>query len=622
MSSIPQLLGDLFADYRAEWPQPYFGSLFVPPPYFSKLETARPCLLIGGRGTGKTTALKSLRFDATQTRSRSSEGPSTRTDYLGIYVRINKNRVRAFNAKEIAAEVRARAFAHYINIIVTQELCRLAGWIESDRPPGAQRLDLDRIAASFSFESVTDLRSLQHALDKALSTLELWINNGGRGVQPVFSMAEAPLRVFAGGLRDAGLLAARHIFCCVDEYENLSEEQQAVFNTYLKHSEPPLSYKIGIRRDGLHTRQTIDSGDQISTPDDYVEIDIANEGFEEFAFSVIEHRLAQARKLGINVADASSFLPELSMDVEATMLGCERIAADVRSELRAACPAQAEWSLAIPDSSLYFLQFWQESMKKSLCSLAKDWENNPQQWDTRLNNYRYASLFWLSRGRKGARIRKYYTGVRTLVALAGGNVRYLLEIVDAAINIHFQDGYGKGAGQIAIDPVAQTVAARAVGKRRLDQLEGLSERGVELKRLVLAIGKVFFELARDPAGRAPEQNSFVLSGSANDRAAASLLLRDGVAHLALLASPRTKQTSSPELRDEEYRLHPIFCPFFEYSHRRKRRITIDAASILRLSTNPSQAISEMLGHRQQMESKDLPEQLAFFTDFFGTMETD
>lgn len=113
-------------------------------------------------------------------------------------------------------------------------------------------------------------------------------------------------------------------------------------------------------------------------------------------------------------------------------------------------------------------------MKKPLCALAKDWQDNAPQWDTRLNNYGYASLFWLSRGRKGARIRKYYAGVRTLIALAGGNIRYLLEIVDAAINIHFEEGYGKVGGRISIDPVAQTLAARAVGKRRLDQLEGLS----------------------------------------------------------------------------------------------------------------------------------------------------
>ena len=42
---------------------------------------------------------------------------------------------------------------------------------------------------------------------------------------------------------------------------------------------------------------------------------------------------------------------------------------------------------------------------------------------------------------------------------------------------------------------------------------------------------------------------------------------------------------------------------------------IAAGSLLKLRTNPGQAISEMLGIRQTHDA-DLPEQLAMFTDFF------
>ena len=47
--SVPQQLSTVFGDYRAEWSGEAFASLFVVPPYFSKLETNRPCFLIGGR---------------------------------------------------------------------------------------------------------------------------------------------------------------------------------------------------------------------------------------------------------------------------------------------------------------------------------------------------------------------------------------------------------------------------------------------------------------------------------------------------------------------------------------------------------------------------------------------
>jgi hypothetical protein len=617
MTDAREPLLQLFADYRAEWPQPYFSRLFVPPPYFSKLETNRPCFLIGGRGTGKTIALQSLRFDAAESRLKLIETADEGLPYFGVYIRINKNRVRAFGAAELSHSVRNRAFAHYFNILACSELCRLTTWLEAQ---SARRstVDLSPVAEAFGMEGHLDSRALLSSLDRELRRLELFVNNGGKGDSPLFSMAEAPIRYFAETLVKAEYCSGKLLFCCIDEYENLSAEQQAQLNTYVKHSSPPLSYKIGLRKNGLHTRMTIDQGDQIVTPADYLEIDIAEEGFESFAGQVVTHRLHLAREQGVQVADdIDGFLPDLSFDDEAKLLGCERIADEVLKEAASNCPETLTWLGQMPKTSSFFLKYWKEASGDPLCALISDWKANPDTWEVRFRNYGYASLFWLSRGRKGARIRKYYSGAKTLLALSSGNIRYFLELIDVAISFHFDEHGQPQDGVVRISQRAQTEAARVVGKRRLDQLEGLSERGIELKRLVLAIGKVFFELARNPAGRAPEQNLFVVSGPQQSREMVDSILAEGVAHLAFEATPRTKATSQAEMRDDEYRLHPIFCGFFEFSHRRKRRITFPADTLLKLSTRPAEAITEMLDNREQTESENLPEQLAMFTDFFG-----
>ncbi|MFW8695887.1 hypothetical protein, partial [Mesorhizobium japonicum] len=88
---------------------------------------------------------------------------------------------------------------------------------------------------------------------------------------------------------------------------------------------------------------------------------------------------------------------------------------------------------------------------------------------------------------------------RTLLSLAAGNIRYFLELIDTAIGYQLDEDSSKIA-HLTLSPKSQTLAAREVGKRRLNQLEGLADHGVQLKRLVLAIGKVFFELARSPSG--------------------------------------------------------------------------------------------------------------------------
>jgi len=559
--------------------------------------------------------LKSLRFDAAETRLKPKEMSVEALPYFGIYVRINKNQARAFSGSELDESSRKRAFGHYFNALVGLELCRLTTWVEGQLE-SAFLLDLSGVAEAYGLSNVKDARELGSSLEHEVAKLELFVNNGGRTAAPIFSIPEAPIKRFAEALKSR-LLQSKLLFCCVDEYENLSEEQQAVLNTYIKHSEPPLSYKIGLRKFGLHTRQTIDSGDQIQTPDDYLEIDIAEEGFEPFAEHVAEHRLRRAREQGVEVPDnLRTFMPDLPFDEEAELLGCERITKTVLDRIATNCVDILEWAREMPPSKLYFVGYWAEASGGDVCALAKEWKSAPDTWEVRLRNHGYASLFWLSKGRKGARIRKYYAGVTTFLAMASGNIRYFLELIDVAINFQFEDSKGVGDGSIVLDPRIQTEAARAVGKRRLAQLEGLSERGVALKRFVLAIGKVFFELARDPVGHAPEQNLFVVTGYPGAVEEVAAVLREGIAHLAFEATPRTKATSEAEMRDDEYRLHPIFCAFFEFSHRKKRRITLSADSLLKVTSQPAQAIGEMLEQRDQTEVGSLPEQLAMFTDFF------
>ncbi len=56
-------LSQLFGGYRAEWLKEQVFELFTEPSYFPELKTPRPCILIGGRGTGKTTVLRGLSYE-------------------------------------------------------------------------------------------------------------------------------------------------------------------------------------------------------------------------------------------------------------------------------------------------------------------------------------------------------------------------------------------------------------------------------------------------------------------------------------------------------------------------------------------------------------------------------
>jgi hypothetical protein len=611
------VLRELFGDNRSEWSPDQFKELFVVPPYFKKLESLRPCFLVGGRGTGKTTALQSLHYKATLERLESEDLGFSDQLYLGIHLRLNKNRVKAFQGALLPKEIWAKAFSHYINLLVCNELVKLSEWLELREGKTFPKDSLKRVCSDLAIEPQESLKELTNILKTELSTLQIFVNNPNIST-PIFSIAEAPIRSFVEELSDSGLIGERVIYCCFDEYENLLDYQQAILNTYIKHAERPLSYKIGVRKNGFRNRETIDSNDSLQTPDDYAEIEIVDEGFEYFANAVAELRLKRAADKGVPIVTSlSGFLEELTFDEEARCLGAEDVAQKVLSELEGD-KKLFEFFNKRPVSDTYFLKYWQESTNEKIQDLANDWISNEEQWKTRIGNHGYASLFWLSKGRKGARIRKYYCGSKVFLSLPAGNIRFFLELIDTAISLELDDPDKVNTWQdnLVISASSQTKAAKEVGLGKLNQLEGLADHGVQLKRLILAIGKVFFELARSPAGKTPEVTSFILSGDSIACDQMRSLLAEGVGYLAIEATPRTIATFGNEIKDEEYRLHPIFSPFFEFSHRRKRRTTFKAEVLLKVMDQPAAAITQLLGEQGQVESKELPTQLAFFSAFY------
>lgn len=611
-------LRHLFGDNRAEWPPESFNDLFVAPAYLEKLESFRPSFLIGGRGTGKTTSLQSLRFIETYERLESRGLSYSDQEYLGVLVRMNKNRVHAFQGETISEDLWNKSFAHYFNMLVCSELTNLAIWLESKSEIKLSIDQINTISLDMGFKNVNSLDELQHAIKRAISELQLYVNNPTINSNVVFSMAEAPIRTFVETMEMSRLTGGRIIFCCIDEYENLLDYQQAIINTYIKHAEPPLSYKVGVRKYGLRNRQTTDANDLLNTPDDFAEIEIVDEGFEYFAKKVANMRLSYARGKLVSVPEnLDDFLDDLSISDEAILLGADDVSDVILSDIEANDIQLYEYLKDKPKSDVYMLQYWVEKEGGTLYEYAKSWQKDEKLWQDRLNNHRYASLFWLTKGKKGLRIRKYYSGTRTMLSLSGGNIRYFLELIDSAISHQVSINENKSFTELTLSPKAQTLALKDVGKRRLDQLEGLADHGVQLKRLVLAIGKVFFEFARNPANRTPEVNSFVITGNTEDIERLMPLLIDGVGHLAFEQATRTKNTSNLEIRDDEFRLHRIFSGFFEISYRKKRRTSFKAVDLLEVvEGKPTNAIASLLKDQPISEYDDLPEQMAFFNAFY------
>jgi hypothetical protein len=244
----------------------------------------------------------------------------------------------------------------------------------------------------------------------------------------------------------------------------------------------------------------------------------------------------------------------------------------------------------------------------------KAWLGGSTASKDRFENHFHASLFAIRRGKRG--IRKYYCGWDVYLKLCEGNIRYLLELVHSALLLHME------GGQVELSPISpetQTQAAQAVGRKNLSELEGLSVDGARLTKLLLSLGRVFGVLAESPGGHTPEANQFHLreEHAPEGDAKAMELLKHAVMHLALVRFEGSKPLDERDTKAYDYMIHPIFAPFFVFSHRKKRKFKLSSAQLLTLVDRPREGIDSILKTSHRDGEAVLPDQLQLFGDFYA-----
>lgn len=316
-----------------------------------------------------------------------------------------------------------------------------------------------------------------------------------------------------------------------------------------------------------------------------------------------------------------TLLPELSPEEEALRLGVQNVVSPIVDQLRALEVADhTEWAQTASALEVFALARRAEEEGLSLPDKLRSALTDRLSWKQHYENYKYGYLFAIRRGKPG--IRKYYAGWRVYCHLAASNIRYLLELVDQALDRHFAEGRGPG------EPVGQDIQTRVAqdtGQRNLRELEGLSLNGPKLTRLLLGLGRIFQVLAADPVGHTPEVNQFTLAADVEDptvRMEVAELLTDGIMNLALVRHVGSKLQEQTDIRQFDYAVHSIFASFFSYSYRRKRKIRLRDRDLLELVSQPTVAIERVVESQNRALESDpldeLPEQMALFGDFYAS----
>ncbi|MBU8868440.1 hypothetical protein [Paenarthrobacter aromaticivorans] len=618
-SNLSSEIQNHLGQYRAEYLNDKIFELFAKPVYWDRLSDERPCFIIGGRGTGKTTTLRQLAYEGQYRDVGANVG---QWSTIGMYWRIESSVTATFQGERFSESEWIRLFSHYINLQFIDMILEFVAW-RSSKTGNKTTIDkryLRRACLALSIDETQDLETFAEYISDELIKFEAAVNGLGQPIKSLnLSTLGRPVSAVVAAVRHDAALESKALTFCLDEYENLAPYQQRVMNTLIKHvGDSGYTFKIGMRRNGLHERATLTTSEFLIEPADYVGIDIEDSikknDFGAFAAAVCNERLSRIRaNAGRPRLGVQELLPDLSMNSEASLLGSDQRVAAIRRELIASDVSNAELDAfeKMDNVEACVVGFWAESQGTSASSVLSEAISKPAEWKNRVNNYGYTVLFTLRKGRVG--ISKYYSGWSTYVLLAEGNIRYLLYLVTEALTQHSSQG-GTLSGPVSAE--TQTLAAQAVGERIVFELAGLHARGTQLTRLVLGLGRVFGIMAKQPYGHAPEVTQFRISDKVNSEANA--LVGAGVMHNALVQFTADKMAaSSSETKDFDYQMHPIFAPFFVYSPRRKRRMNLRASELVGLaSAESSTYIRSLIVRKDRQVDNDPPQQLSLFADWF------
>ena len=618
----------LFGSYKAEWLRERVFELFAEPAYFPELTTNSPCVLMGGRGTGKTTALRCMSYKGQYALHGNDSSSIPEWNYYGMYYRVNTNRVTAFMGPEIDQQRWQKTFGHYLNLVLCDLAVKFLEWYQAHGPKKTElnKVQCTLISESLQIDAAVNISSLSENIRLAKLRFESYINNIAEAPQIELSMQGAPVDELFSQLRKLEEFSDKQFFFLLDEYENFKDYQQQIVNTLIKHSGDLYSFKVSVRELGWRVRTTLNENEQLVSPSDYVRIDISEklngDKFEAFAWEVSNERIRRMSTQENHICDVRTLLKTLTEDQEAQLLdGGFGVVAKATSRLQEVVPTIEQDKLDnLSRLEKYYLVSRADAEGHSVEDEWSSFVTNRVAWRHRFTNYTHSLLYTIRSGKRG--IRKHYCGARVFSQMAAGNIRYFLELVDQSIAAHLDKQCSLGE---PIDPIVQTGAAQRVGKKNLSELEGLSVDGAKLTKLVLGLGRVLQVMASKPFGHTPEVTQFYITKLSDKLSEeTSGLLTSAVMHLALLRSPGNKLMDRADIAEYDYMLHPIFSAFFVYSYRRKRKLSLQDSQLLSLVTNHKKAIRGILASQNRDDDELLPDQLQLFGPYYDvtTQPTD
>jgi len=283
---------------------------------FLKPNSPKPMLIIGSKGSGKTHMLKYFSYELQKIRYKEDYSDIlTKDKYLGIFMRCSGINSERFKGKTYTEEQWLSIFGYYLDLWFAQKLLRI---IQDFNIPSDQQVSISneiiKIFNKFDGEipkSFDELLSLFIDLQKDLdynidnigfievSNVKIAVSFGRLifGIPQIF---EKELQQFKGV----------NFLYIIDEFENITENQQRLINSLYREKELPVSFRISGRPYAYKTYKTLGSGEENVYQSEYERAildDLFREDPVKYKNFIIQMSLKKLEQNGYNITQNQFF---------------------------------------------------------------------------------------------------------------------------------------------------------------------------------------------------------------------------------------------------------------------------------------------------------------------------
>lgn len=571
---------------RAEELRDHVLDYFAVPRFYTRMFANKAAALVGGRGTGKTMILKSMAIDYKSCGGKFDE--SWRNEgFVGAYVRIDTNVVAGFEKRGIEDEMWRVLFGHYFNLRIALEMIQALQVVEArgggpfDFGPLYTRLcQLLRLTTA-----VGSLREARLLVRASLDALLAHVNNPTRVASPLLVTNGVLITELSRVLAEDCGWPDKIWYLLIDEFENLSEDQQRVVNTLIKENQYPCVYKIAFRPEGWWTRETLRPTEILTEPADFDRIDVENDlDADEYKRLVVDVFKMRLERLHIPLT-LQELLPTVSPSDEARSIvadGPERAALceRVRTKIGQHPPGRTVAAdLALVDDPLS-TRVHLILLEKGISGqeIAAERRNGSDRYKDWLHHYQIGSLFLLcSEYRK----KKVYAGFVVFIILSSKILRNFIWLFNRTLEYAQENGFTVDAAR-PFSASEQSTAARDVADGAVAEILSFGRAGSNLYGLTNRLGRLFEQLGKDPRQSQPEVTHFEVVGDLREPLAT--VLRAASLYSVLQVVGATKQRGVLDLRGREYVLNRTFSPHYRISYRKMHKLSVPADEMLALAT--------------------------------------